>query len=96
MPAKFLELKYTIKLIDELTTEIDEIEAEIKEIMDEEIPSPILTILEISYHIGVMIIAEKKHSKGKHYNVALSHATKKLGRLIYSMEKSGQPYSKAA
>ena len=37
---------------------------------------------------------EKKRSEGKHYNVALSHAVKKLVRLIYAMEKSGQPYSK--
>ena len=35
----------------------------------------------------------KKRAEGKHYNVALSHATKKLVRLIYAMEKSGQPYS---
>ena len=35
---------------------------------------------------------EKKRAEGKHYNVALSHATKKLVRLIYAMEKSGQAY----
>ena len=40
MPAKSLELKHTIKLIQELTVEIDEIEAAIKRIMDEEIHSP--------------------------------------------------------
>ena len=34
----------------------------------------------------------KKRSEGKHYNVALSHATKKLVRLIFAMEKSKQPY----
>ncbi len=163
MPAKSLELKHTIKLIQELTIEIDEIEAEIKRIMDEEIDSPILTIPGISYRMGAMIIAEigdfsrfdsadkilayagmspsiyqsgqldncyahmekrgsrylryalynstkyvcqwdesfaaylaKKRAEGKHYNVALSHAAKKLVRLIYAMEKSGQPYSKAA
>ena len=32
---------------------------------------------------------EKKRAEGKHYNVALSHAVKKLVRLIYAMEKSG-------
>ena len=163
MPAKSLELKHTIKLIQELTIEIDEIEAEIKRIMDEEIDFPILTIPGISYRMGAMIIAEigdfsrfdsadkilayagmspsiyqsgqldncyahmekrgsrylryalynstkyvfqwdesfaaylaKKRAEGKHYNVALSHAAKKLVRLIYAMEKSGQPYSKAA
>lgn len=163
MPAKSLELKHTIKLIQELTIEIDEIETEIKRIMDEQIHSPILTIPGISYRMGAMIIAEigdfsrfdsadkilayagmspstyqsgqldncyshmekrgsrylryalynatkyvchwdesfgayleKKRAEGKHYNVALSHATKKLVRLIYAMERSGQPYSKAA
>ena len=163
MPAKSLELKHTIKLIQELTTEIDEVEVEIKRIMDEEIHSPILTIPGISYRMGAMIIAEigdfnrfdsadkilayagmspstyqsgqldncyahmekrgsrylryalynstkyvcqwdesfaaylaKKRAEGKHYNVALSHAAKKLVRLIYAMEKFGQPYSKAA
>lgn len=35
MPTKSLELKHTIKLIQELTSEIDEIEAAIKQIMDE-------------------------------------------------------------
>lgn len=159
MPAKSLELKHTIKLIQELTVEIDEIEAAIKRIMDEEIKSPILTIPGISYRMGAMILAEvgdfsrfdsadkilayagmspstyqsgqldncyshmekrgsrylryalynatkyvchwdksfgayleKKRSEGKHYNVALSHATKKLVRLIFAMEKSGKAY----
>ena len=163
MPAKSLELTHTIRLIHELTAEIDEIEAAIKQIMDEEIHSPILTIPGISYRMGAMIIAEigdfsrfdsadkilayagmspstyqsgqldncyshmekrgsrylryalynatkyvchwdesfavylsKKRTEGKHYNVALSHATKKLVRLIYAMEKSGKPYNKAA
>ena len=158
MPAKSLELKHTIKLIHELTIEIDEIETAIKQIMDEEIQSPILTIPGISYRMGAMIIAEigdfsrfdsadkilayagmspstyqsgqlnnchshmekrgsrylryalynatkyvchwdesfgtyleKKRSEGKHYNVA-SHATKKLVRLIFAMEKSRRAY----
>ena len=162
MPAKALELKHTIKLIQELDAEIDEIENEIKSIMDE-INSPILTIPGISYRMGAMIIAEigdfsrfdspdkilayagmspstyqsgqldncyahmekrgsrylryalynatkyvchwdesfgsylaKKRAEGKHYNVALSHATKKLVRMIYAMEKSGQAYIKSA
>ena len=38
----------------------------------------------------------KKRAEGKHYNVALSHATKKLVRLIFAMEKSRQPYRLAA
>ena len=162
MPAKSLELKHTIKLIWELDTEIDEIESEIKTIM-EEINSPILSIPGISYRMGAMIIAEigdfkrfdssdkilayaglspstyqsgqlessyshmekrgsrylryalfnatkfvcnwdpvfatylaKKRSEGKHYNVAISHAAKKLVRVIYQLEKSGQTYMKSA
>ena len=162
MPAKSLELKHTIKLIHELDNEIDEIESEIKIIMDE-INSPILSIPGINYRMGAMIIAEigdfsrfdspdkilayagmspspyqsgqldncyshmekrgsrylryalynaakyvchwdenfgaylaKKRAEGKHYNVALSHAAKKLVRLIYQLEKSGQQYIKAS
>ncbi len=162
MPVKSLELKHTIKLIQELTSEIDEIEAEIKSIMDE-INSPILTIPGISYNMGAMIIAEigdfsrfdsadkilayagmspstyqsgqldncyshmekrgsrylryalynatkyvchwdesfgtylaKKRAEGKHYNVAISHAAKKLVRTIYAMEKSKQSYNLVA
>ena len=34
----------------------------------------------------------KKRAEGKHYNVAISHAAKKLVRLIFAMEKSGMPY----
>ena len=39
---------------------------------------------------------QKKISEGKHYNVAITHAAKKLVRLIYAMEKSGKPYIKTA
>ena len=34
----------------------------------------------------------KKRAEGKHYNVALSHAAKKLVRLIFALEKSRLPY----
>ena len=34
----------------------------------------------------------KKRAEGKHYNVAVSPAVKKLVRLIFAMEKSGAPY----
>ena len=34
----------------------------------------------------------KKRAEGKHYNVAISHAAKKLVRLIYAMQKSGKEY----
>lgn len=162
MPAKSLELKHTINLIQELSSEIDEIETSIKSIMDS-IQSPILSIPGINYRMGAMIIAEigdfkrfsspdkilayaglspstyqsgqldgcyshmekrgsrylryalfnaakyvciwdntfaaylaKKRAEGKHYNVAISHAAKKLVRVIYQMEKTGQPYNRAA
>ena len=38
----------------------------------------------------------KKRSEGKHYYVAISHAAKKLIRLIYAMELSGSPYRPAS
>ena len=38
----------------------------------------------------------KKRSEGKHYNVALSHAAKKLVRLIFALEKSRLPYMPSA
>lgn len=161
MPAKSLELSHTIRLTEEISKEIIEIEAAIKQIMDE-MTSPILTIPGISYRMGAMIIAEigdfshfdspdkilayaglspstyqsgqftsscarmekrgskylryalfnatkfvccrdphfasylfKKRAEGKHYNVAISHATKKLVRLIFALQKSGTAYQPA-
>jgi transposase len=38
----------------------------------------------------------KKRAEGKHYNVAISHAAKKLVRLIFALEKSGEPYRQVA
>lgn len=37
----------------------------------------------------------RKRAEGKHYNVAISHAAKKLVRIIYQLEKSGQTYHRA-
>ena len=37
-----------------------------------------------------------KRAEGKHYNVAISHAVKKLVRVIYHLEKSNQKYIKSA
>ena len=37
-----------------------------------------------------------KRAEGKHYNVAISHAAKKLVRLIFALEKSGLSYRLAA
>ncbi len=160
MPAKSLELQHTIRLIQELDKEINEIESAIKTIIDEMV-SPILTIPGISYRMGAMILAEigdfsrfespdkllayaglspstyqsgklnatgayahmekrgsrylryalfnaakyvciwepsfaaylaKKRAEGKHYNVAISHASKKLIRLIFALQVSGEAY----
>lgn len=158
LPAKSLELKHTINLIRELSAEIDEIEAEIKKIMDA-IDSSILSVPGIGYSIGAVIVSEigdfsrfenpdkilayagcspttyqsgqlysshakmekrgskylrwalinaaryvcnwepdfaaylaKKRSEGKHYYVALSHAAKKLVRLLYHLEITGEKY----
>lgn len=38
----------------------------------------------------------KKRAEGKHYFVALSHVVKKLVRVIFHLERTGQPYLKAA
>ena len=158
MPAKSMELKQTIHLIEVMTDLIDEIETSIKSIMDTS-GSPIMTIPGINYRMGAMILAEvgdfsrfsnadqilafaglspstyqsgqlnssyshmekrgsrylryalfnvtkyvchwddgfgkylaKKIGEGKHYNVAVSHAAKKLIRTIYRMELTGEPY----
>ena len=162
MPAKSLELKHTLSLIQDYDAQIDEVQREIKHIMDE-LDSPILTIPGISYGMGAMILAEigdfarfdspdkilayaglspssyqsgqlnnayahmekrgsrylryalfnaakyvchwdpsfarylsGKRAEGKHYNVAISHAAKKLVRLIFALQRSGQSYRPAA
>ena len=162
LSAKSLELQHTIRLIQELNREIDDIEAEIQKIMDD-LQSPITTIPGVGLQMGAMILAEvgdfsnfdspdkvlayaglspstyqsgqlkncyphmekrgsrylryalfnaakyvciwdptfaaylaKKRSEGKHYFVAISHAAKKLVRLIFALERSGQPYRQAA
>lgn len=158
LPAKSMELKHTIHLIQVMSQEIDEIETSIQSIM-EQCQSPITSIPGISYRMGAMILAEvgdfsrfddadqilafaglspstyqsgqldsayahmekrgsrylryalfnatkyvclwdetfgtylsKKIGEGKHYNVAVSHAAKKLIRTIYRMELTGETY----
>ena len=158
LPAKSLELKHTIRLINELSEEIAEIESEIKKIMDA-IDSPILSVPGIGINLGAIIIAEigdfsrfespdkilafagcspstyqsgqlysshakmekrgsrylrwallnaasyvcnweptfatylsKKRAEGKHYYVALSHAAKKLVRVLYHLETTGETF----
>lgn len=160
IPAKSLELQHTLRLIRELDKEINEIEAEIKAIIDDMAP-PILTIPGIGYRMGAMILAEigdfsrfdspdkllayagfspstyqsgklnatgthahmekrgsrylryalfnaaqcvckwepsfkaylnKKRAEGKHYFVAVSHAVKKLVRLVFALQTSGRVF----
>lgn len=158
LPAKSLELKHTIKLINELNEEIAEIESEIQKIMVS-IDSPILSIPGIGMNIGAIILSgigdfsrfdspdkilafagcspstyqsgqiysshakmekrgsrylrwallnaaayvcnweltfsaylAKKRAEGKYYCVALSHAAKKLVRLLYHLETTGEVY----
>lgn len=160
--AESMELQHTLLLIGTMDVAIEEIEAQIKEIL-EEIQSPITTIPGIGFRMGAMILAEvgdfsqfsspdkilayaglspstyqsgqltnahsrmekrgskylryalfnatklvcqhnpiftdylsKKIAEGKHYYVAISHAAKKLVRLIYAMELSGESYRKVA
>lgn len=57
MPAKSLELKHTIKLIGELDDAISEIEAAIKQIVDN-LGTTILTIPGIGYATAASILAE--------------------------------------
>ena len=161
MPAKALELKHTISLIEVLTEEINEVDAEIKKIVDAS-GTTLTTIPGLSYATVSAILAEvgdfsnfenpdkvlafagmspstyqsgqltncyshmekrgskylryalynatkyvcywdktfadylaKKRAEGKRYNVALSHAGKKLVRLIFALEKSHQVYQPA-
>ena len=161
MPAKSLELQHTIRLIQELSHEIDDIEAEIQKLMDD-LDSPMTTIPCIGPQMAAIILAEvgdfsnfdspdkilayaglspstyqsgqlkncyphmekrgsrylryalfnaakyvciwdptfaaylaKKRGEGKHYFVAISHAAKKLVRLIFALEKTRPPYRQA-
>ena len=57
LPAKSMELKHTLYLIEVMTNEIDEIESAINEIMDE-LESPITSIPGIKNRMGAMILAE--------------------------------------
>ena len=161
LPAKSLELKHTIRLIEVLSAEIDEIEDAINAIMDT-LNSPITTIPGIRNRMGAMILAEigdfsrfdnpdqilayaglspstyqsgkltssyahmekrgsrylrfalfnaaqyvciwdptfkvyltRKRAEGKHYYVAISHACKKLVRVIYRLQLTGEAYRTA-
>ena len=104
MPAKSLELKHTIRLIQVLDAEIEEIEEEINLIMDE-VHSPITTIPGIGTRMGAMILAEvgdfsNFDSADKILAYAgLSPSTYQSGQLTncYShMEKRGSKYLRYA
>lgn len=157
-----IELQQAISLVKVLDSQIEEIEEEIKRIMDE-INSPILSIPGIGLKLGAAIIAEigdfsrfdsadkiiaysglaptiyqsgkyesnrahmekrgsrylryalllsaryvcmndktfgaylqKKRDEGKHYNVAVSHAAKKLVRVIFALVKGNKTYIETA
>ena len=75
MPAKSLELQHTIRLIRELDAEIADNAAKYLCLWDPTFAAYLA----------------KKRAKGKHYNVALSHAANKLVWLIFALEKSQQP-----
>lgn len=104
MPAKSLELKHTIKLIQELSSEIDEIESNIEVIMTG-INSPITTIPGINLRMGAMILAEigdfnrfDSPDKILAYS-GLSPSTYQSGQLESSyshMEKRGSRYLRYA
>ncbi len=156
--ALSMQLKHTIRLINDISDEINEIERSIKQSM-QSLKSQILSIPGIGYRMGAMIIAEigdfsrfenadqilafaglspstyqsgqltsnhsrmekrgsrylryalfnatkyvcqwdnsfsaylaKKCGEGKHYYVAISHAAKKLVRVIFALEKTGEAY----
>lgn len=40
-----------------------------------------------------LMLIFQKISEGKHYNVAMSHAAKKLVRVIFHLQKTGQLYA---
>ena len=52
-----------------------------------------LSLIKGAYHFAAYL--EKKRAEGKHYNVAISHAAKKLVRLIFALEKSGRAFRAA-
>lgn len=104
MPAKSMELKHTIRLIQILTEEIDEIEDAIQEIMDR-CESPITTIPGINYRMGAMILAEiGDFSRFSNADQILAYAgmspsTYQSGQLTSSyshMEKRGSKYLRYA
>ena len=57
MPAKSMELRHTIRLIQELDSQIAEIETEIKRMMDE-LDSPLLSIPGMGLRMAAVIVAE--------------------------------------
>ena len=54
---------------------------------------PNMSVTGIQHSLNIW---QKKRAEGKHYNVAISHAVKKLVRVIYHLEKTNQQYIKAA
>ena len=52
------------------------------------------TKLVCTWEPNFAIYLAKKRTEGKHYNVAISHATKKLVRVMFALEKSKTVYNK--
>ena len=48
-----------------------------------------------NYDPGFAAYLAKKRAEGKHYNVAISHAAKRLVRMLYAMETNGTLYEAA-
>lgn len=48
-----------------------------------------------NYEPRFAMYLSKKRAEGKHYNIAISHAAKRLVRLLYAMELSGEMYRAA-
>ena len=48
-----------------------------------------------NYEPGFAAYLAKKRAEGKHYNVAISHAAKRLVRMLYAMETNGTLYEVA-
>ena len=72
MPAKALELRHTIKLIGDLTEQIDEIEAEISNLV-EATGTTLMTIPGISYTMAAMILAEVGDFSNSHHRTRCLH-----------------------
>lgn len=114
MLANSLELKHTIKLINELTDEIlayaslslstyqfGQLDSSFSHMEKKRSRYLIYALFNDTIYIcqwnsTFNVYLAKKSAKSKHYYVAISHAVKKLVRLIYHLEKTGQTFFKTS